>query len=233
MLPIRRYPGPVATRETATRPSAPRARRHAGPRWSRLEGPERRRQILAAAGRLFSRRNYGAVSTADIAAEAGVTRGLVHHYFGTKRELYLEVVRSILRLPPGMFAAEIAAGDRRSALAAAVDRWLEVAERNQGVLLAGHGAQGFGRDAEVESIFDEARERTADRVIEILRPGEAPAVASPVLRAAVRAYAGFVEAATFDWLRGGALTRAQLRELLVGGLLALDSEVLPAVEGAA
>ena len=95
-----------------------------------------------------------------------------------------------------------------AALGAAVDRWLDVAERGRGMLLAAHGAQGFGRDPEVEAIFDRARERTADQVIEILRPGRAAERRRPPeLRAAVRAYAGFVEAATFDWLRGGPLTR--------------------------
>jgi AcrR family transcriptional regulator len=199
------------------------------PRWSRLDVAERRGQILAAARRLFSERHYGAVSTADIAAEAGVTRGLVHHYFGGKRALFLEVVRSILLLPEGAFAAEIASGDPEAALRAAVERWLDVTERSGEMLLATHGAQGFGRDPEIEEIFDRARERTADQVIEILRPGEPPEAATPELRATVRAYAGFVEAATFDWLRGGPLSRAQLRELLVGGLLALDREVLPRV----
>ncbi len=202
------------------------------PRWSRLDTAERRRQILSAARRLFSERHYGAVSTADVAAEAGVTRGLVHHYFGGKRALFLEVVRSILQLPQGVFAAEIASGDAEAALRAAVDRWLDVTERSGGMLLATHGAQGFGRDPEIEEIFDAARERTADQVIEILRPGRPPAAAPPELRAAVRAYAGFVEAATFDWLRGGALSRDQLRELLVGGLLALDRDVVPRLEEA-
>src|SRR5688500_7181335 len=200
----------------------------APPRWSRLDVAERRGQILAAARRLFSERHYGAVSTADIAAEAGVTRGLVHHYFGGKRALYLAVVRSLLQLPAGVFADELAGGDTEAALGAAVDRWLDVSERG-GMLLAAHGAPGFGRDPEVEEIFDRARERTADQVIEILRPGEEPDAAPPELRAAVRAYAGFVESATFDWLRGGPLSRVQLRELLIGGLLALDRDVLPRV----
>ena len=202
----------------------------APPRFSRLDTAERRGQILSAARRLFSDRHYGAVSTADIAAAAGVTRGLVHHYFGGKRELYLEVVRSLLELPPGLFSEELASGDTETALGAAVDRWLDVSERSGGVLLAAHGAQGFGRDEEVERIFDDARERTADAVIAILRPGQ-PVVDAPVeLRAAVRAYAGFVESATFDWLRGGPLSREQLRELLVGGLLALDRDVIPRVK---
>ena len=29
----------------------------------------------------------------------GVARGLLHHYFGTKRDLYLEVIRSVVRVP--------------------------------------------------------------------------------------------------------------------------------------
>jgi AcrR family transcriptional regulator len=57
-----------------------------------LEHDERRAQILACARRLFSERHYDAVPTEEIAREAGVARGLLHHYFGTKRELFLSVV---------------------------------------------------------------------------------------------------------------------------------------------
>ena len=59
----------------------------------RLEPDARREQILSVAVRLFGERGYAAVSTGDVAAGAGVARGLVNHYFGTKKELYLEVVR--------------------------------------------------------------------------------------------------------------------------------------------
>src|SRR5205807_8880700 len=69
------------------------------PRWQRLEHDERRQQILDCARRLFSERNYASVSTSEIARQAGVARGLLHHYFGTKRELYLEVVRDLMRMP--------------------------------------------------------------------------------------------------------------------------------------
>src|SRR5947209_20620808 len=76
------------------------------PRWQRLDHDERRRQILLVARRLFSERNYDAVSTSEIAREAGVARGLLHHYFGTKRELYLEVVRNLMRMPSNPVPAE-------------------------------------------------------------------------------------------------------------------------------
>src|SRR5207253_3037464 len=47
----------------------------------------RRARVLAEATRLFSERGYAAVSTADIAAAAGVAEGNVFHYFGSKPEL--------------------------------------------------------------------------------------------------------------------------------------------------
>src|SRR5947208_9894051 len=119
-------------------PSVPRS----APRWQRLDHDERRRQILSCARRLFSERPYASVSTVEIAREAGVARGLVHHYFGTKRDLYLEVVREMLRVPDDVFAGS-------DALADSVDRWLTMVQRNRGTWLAAIGAQGFGSDPEV------------------------------------------------------------------------------------
>ena len=200
------------------------ARATDGPRWTRLEHSERREQILACARRLFSERHYGAVSMSEVASEAGVTRGLLHHYFGSKRDLYIEVVRSMFVLPPGVFAAARAEGDAEAALAQAVDLWLEMVSRNRETWLA--VAHGFGRDPDLEPIVEEARDRIADEVIGLLEPGD-PAEASPELRALVRAYAGFVQAATLDWLEGRRLTRTQVSELLARSLLVLYRDVLP------
>ena len=36
---------------------------------------------------LFAERGYDEVSVEDIASSAGVTRGLVHHYFGGRKEV--------------------------------------------------------------------------------------------------------------------------------------------------
>src|SRR5690348_5061063 len=94
------------------------------PRWQRLDHDERRRQILACARRLFSERNYASVSTADIAGEAGVARGLLHHYFGTKRDLYLEVVRSLMRTPANPVPLQSAGHDLERIIDDGVDRWL-------------------------------------------------------------------------------------------------------------
>jgi AcrR family transcriptional regulator len=51
----------------------------------RLEPDARREQILSVAIRLFGSKPYAEVSTTDVARDAGVARGLVNHYFGTKR----------------------------------------------------------------------------------------------------------------------------------------------------
>lgn len=194
------------------------------PRWQRLEHDERRRQILACARRLFSERNYASVSTSEIAREAGVARGLLHHYFGTKRDLYLEVVRSLMRTPSS--PVPLPGSDLEAVIDEGADRWLTMLERNRGTWLAAVGARGLGHDPEVEAILDQAREQTAERLIEAL-PGCKP---TPQLRAVMRAYSGFAEAASVEWLQRGRLTREQTHAALVQGFLSIVGDVLPAVE---
>src|SRR5215212_10228058 len=202
------------------------------PRWARLEHDERRSQILACARRLFSERHYGAVSTADIAREAGVARGLLHHYFGSKRDLYLEIVRSMVSMPLQRVPAELDGRAPKQVLAEGVDRWLEMLSRNRETWLVARGAQGFGHDPEVEAILEEARGAATDEVIAALRPGEQPVTAPPELRALVRAYAGLAEATSLEWLLHRRLTREQAHTLLYESFAALFRQVLEAVERA-
>jgi hypothetical protein len=83
---------------------------------------------------------------------------------------------------------------------------------NRQTYLATVGVEGFGHDPQLEAIVEEARERSADEVIGLLRPGEDPTEAPRELRALVRAYAGFVESATLQWLQRRTLTREQVEE---------------------
>ncbi len=56
-------------------------------------GSERTRDVLVAAVvRLLERRSAADLSVREIAAEAGVNHGLVHHYFGSKEGLIREAV---------------------------------------------------------------------------------------------------------------------------------------------
>jgi hypothetical protein len=112
-----------------------------------------------------------------------------------------------------------------------VARWLTMLERNRGTWLAAIGARGVGRDAEVEAILDEARDQAADRLIEALQTYEA-AQAPNELRALIRAYSGFAEAASIEWLERGRLSREQTHAVLVQGFLSIVRDVLPALERA-
>jgi len=197
------------------------------PRRTRLERDQRREQILARARRLFSERTYAAVSMEEIAAAAGVARGLLHHYFGTKRELYLEVVRELVRLPPPPLPEPGAGLTMEQAVSRSVDLWLDLVERNSGTWLAAVGAEGFGRDPQLERILDEARELTTDRVIEVLgRAADPP----PELRGLIRSYGGLAEAAVREWLERRSLTREQVHLMLTDTLMLLADDVLPRVE---
>jgi AcrR family transcriptional regulator len=194
-------------------------------RWTRL-GPEARRdQILAAARRLFEQGGYDAVSMSDVAEAAEVTRGLVHHYFGSKRELYLEVVRSVLSAAPALVAPADAASPeemvRRNASAT-----LDYFAANRGMMLALAPSADPGQDPEVAALADEARDAVVAQVLanhfgELEPPPEAQLI--------VRAFFGLVEAASREWLFKGRATREQVEALLSHGILALMREALPAV----
>jgi AcrR family transcriptional regulator len=201
------------------------------PRWQRLEHDERRAQIFGCARRLFSERSYDAVSTTDIANEAGVARGLLHHYFGTKRDLYLEVVRQLVRMPSNPVPLQAPGHGLELVIDESVERWLTMLERNRGTWLAAIAARGPGRDPALEAILEEAREQAADRLIEALQTYEAAQAPAP-LRALIRAYSGYAEAASIEWLERGRLSREQMHALLVQGFFSIVRDVLPAVERA-
>ncbi len=181
---------------------------------ARLEPDERRRQILEAAQRLFSERHYGAVPLDEIAAEAGVARGLINHYFGTKRDLYVEVVREMVRVPPLPVPEYVQGKSTRERVAEAIDGWLTMTSRNRGTWLDSVRSAGGLGDPEIAAVFEEAREDAAVRMVAILGLGPIEEVA-PERLAMMRAYGGLAEAATVQWLDHGRLTRQQVHELLV------------------
>lgn len=192
-----------------------------GPR-RRLDPAQRRAEILAAARRCFGEGSYSSVSTSDIAAAAGVARPLINHYFGGKRELYLEVVRQMTIVPAPVVDA-LPDGPPRLRLEIGIDRWIDVVERNRDAWLTVIDA---AHDPEVERIMREADEIAADRV---LAAAQLPANGHPQLRAMIRAYGGMLRAASREWLVRGTLERAELRAFLVESLVQLLETTYPAV----
>jgi AcrR family transcriptional regulator len=53
----------------------------------------RREELLLAALKVFSRRGLAATKIGDIAEAAGMSHGLVYHYFPSKEEIFAELVR--------------------------------------------------------------------------------------------------------------------------------------------
>jgi AcrR family transcriptional regulator len=195
------------------------------PRWRRLEPDERREQILECAVRLFGERPYAAVSTSDIAREAGVARGLLNHYFGTKRDLYLEVVRKLVLLPD--FAdTRVMTGPLRTRVQRSVDWFLDVVSVHAKAFVAVTGAEGVGDDPEIERILAEADDTAAGKVLETV--GVSADVEQH--RAVIRAYGGLVKAAVREWVRGETLTRDQVHLLLSQALITIVRDVLPEME---
>jgi AcrR family transcriptional regulator len=62
----------------------------------RMRAPERRRQLLDVARKVFGRRGYHTVTMDAVAREAGVTKPILYDHFPSKRELYLALLEADL-----------------------------------------------------------------------------------------------------------------------------------------
>ncbi|WP_158888412.1 TetR/AcrR family transcriptional regulator [Amycolatopsis anabasis] len=199
------------------------------PKWRRLEPDERKEQIFACAARLFGERPYTEVSTSDIANEAGVARGLINHYFGTKRELYLAVVRRALTVPH-VGVEILPAGSLEERADSAIHWFLDLITSRGQMWLTAITPEGIGRDPDVDRIVEEADQESADLVLEAVglsRDSEH----GKELNALVRAFGGMVKSAGREWLVRGELNRQQVHALLSKSLVTLVGEVFPVVQG--
>ncbi|MEU9110046.1 TetR family transcriptional regulator [Streptomyces xanthophaeus] len=76
-----------------TEPAKPRRRGPGRPRQDEAgEGPGTQERIRLAAREVFAERGYDKTSVRGIAKVAGVDPALVHHYFGSKDELFAEAI---------------------------------------------------------------------------------------------------------------------------------------------
>ena len=182
-------------------------------KYQRLGATQRRDQLLDVANALIAERGYADVSIEGIASSAGVTRGLVHHYFGGRKEVYVALVERLGavredQLPPPVGRSARARVDN------SVSRWLDWTEANRTIYL--------GTIAPGEDIADpEVRRVVADlrgRAVALLTSFHSDiAQDSPRLRYALECWTGLNRAATRRWLRGEA-TREATHELLASTL---------------
>src|SRR3954452_12902411 len=163
-----RVPAPM-TRRGRSSPDSGRAwqaRAVTTTRGRRLEPDARREQLLQCAITVFGEKPYAEVSTTEIAAAAGIARGLLNHYFGTKRDLYLEVVRRLVAVPEvdGLMLR----GSTRSRIDTGVGWFLDAVAPHGRTFLAVTGAGGIGDDPEIEAIIAEPVDLPARRVLEVV-----------------------------------------------------------------
>jgi len=192
----------------------------------RLDNDQRRAQLLELAKRAFSDRSYDEVSIDDLARVAGISKGLLYHYFPTKRDLYVaglreiadELVEAVLQV-----AADLLPVDR---VRASVDAYLEhVARHSRAFVALMRG--GIGSDPEVAAVVDRVRTRLFDKLLS--GSGLASLVTSdPRLETAMRGWIGFVEAASIDWCANPRLSQAELRDLMTAVLLEVIRVAAPA-----
>jgi AcrR family transcriptional regulator len=187
----------------------------AEPAYTRLDVDERRRQLLDAGTRLFTEHPYEELTMSRIAAEIGISKGLLYHYFPSKADYF----RATLEQAAGELARATAPDPSLPAaeqLLHAVDAylcWIDDHSDSYVKLLRSANAL-----SEVSSLIDRVRDETAERIVASLTPRRRKP--RPALRTAVHAWLWSIDGACLDWLERRDLSRDQLRDLLVRGFLA-------------
>ncbi|CAL9647106.1 TetR/AcrR family transcriptional regulator [Streptomyces sp. NPDC058947] len=186
----------------------------------RLSTEERRAQLLSVGARLFSENPYDDVWIEQVAEIAGVSRGLLYHYFPTKRDFFAAVVEReserMLRMTAAVPGVPV-----RAQLAAGLDTFLEYVQAHAHGYRAFHRADAAG-DQAVRRVYQRALAAQERQILAALAedPEFGPAFQErPEVRLAVRGWLAFTTSVCLEWLRDAELTRDQVRELCARALL--------------
>ncbi|WP_405551074.1 TetR/AcrR family transcriptional regulator [Streptomyces sp. NBC_01171] len=186
----------------------------------RLSTEERREQLLSVGARLFSESPYDDVWIERVAEIAGVSRGLLYHYFPTKRDFFAAVVEReserMLRMTAAVPGVPV-----REQLGAGLDAYLGYVEAHAHGFRAFHRADAAG-DQAVRRVYQRALAAQERQILAALAadPEFGPAFeGSPHARLAVRGWLAFTTAVCLEWLREGEPGRGQVRELCARALL--------------
>ncbi len=190
------------------------------PRRTRLSPIERRDALLSAADALFRSQPYDEISMGDIARAAGVSHGLVYHYFPNKRAVRTaNFEREAKRLEAALAPNNALEPQERSW--AAIDNFVRYAETN---------TEGLVETARADSVTDPELKALADRVRGSVIDGIVAELglrtASPVLRLSLVAWFASAERAAIEWVAGVGVERDVLVRLLVLSLRSALADAL-------
>jgi len=178
----------------------------------RMSPDSRREQLLAHGVRLLSSRPLDELSIDVLAEEAGISRGLLYHYFGNKQDFHTAVVQ---RAADDLFArtAPTGEGGPLEQLAGSLARYVDyVTENYQGYVSLLRGAAG-GHEG-LREIYEASRSALTDRLFEGPVAQEAAALGltdTPAVRLLVHGWAAFMEDVVLEWVRDDrGITREEL-----------------------
>lgn len=193
----------------------------------RLSPEDRRAQLLDLGAALFASLPYDEVHIERVAEQAGVSRGLLYHYFPNKRAFFAELVRR----GSERMAADTAPNPALSPLEQlrlGVDHYLDHVQNNE------HGSRALHRgaasaDLEVQGIVEESMRLHEERIVGALAPdGNVHELA----RVAVRSWTLLLRHAGQELLDHPELGREDVCDLCVnafaGMMLGLPEDARPA-----
>ncbi|ABL83197.1 transcriptional regulator, TetR family [Nocardioides sp. JS614] len=190
---------------------------------TRLTPEQRRSQLLDLGVRLLATRSLDELSIDLLAEEAGISRGLLYHYFGNKHAFHEAVVR---RAADDLIAQTAPPSDGEpmvrlvTSLAAYVDY---VVANHEGYLSLVKAAAG-GNET-LREIYEEARAALNSRIFREDAQGEI-IPDTPVTRLVVRGWSAMIEELVLSWIAApGDLTRDQLLDILAASLPAIVETV--------
>jgi AcrR family transcriptional regulator len=186
-------------------------------RTARRLPPERRRaQLLDAASDLAAGRDLATLSVQDIARHAGVSEGLLYHYFPTKQALLDAAAARAAETMTAALEAGGADGDPRALLLSGLGAYLDHVRADPvgwRVLLAARS----GEPARIAAAMDARSRALALRALAVTDP-------SPALALVVDGWLAFEKQVCLTWLEQPGASRAAVEDVLVTTFLqALDA----------
>ncbi|MFK7998694.1 MAG: TetR/AcrR family transcriptional regulator [Polyangiales bacterium] len=182
---------------------------------ARLSEVERRESLLAHGAVLFAQQPVDSLPMAKIAAGAGCSKGLLYHYFGSRRGYYVAVLETVAsKLIEEMRPEDDVSFDE--AFEGSVRRFLRFARSHPSEFRLLVRA-GLGVDAEAEAVLSRVRNAAGAFVLAQLR-----ATPSTYLRIALGGWISFAESAALAWVdslqREGSVDDDAMLQLLVDAL---------------
>ncbi|NIL74171.1 MULTISPECIES: TetR/AcrR family transcriptional regulator [Rhodococcus] len=184
---------------------------------TRMSPEERRAQLISLGTEMLSERPLEQVSVEDIADQAGVSRGLLFHYFSSKQDFHLAIVREASREMLERTAPDTSL-EPYEILRDSIANYVDYVTENRETFISLLRGSATG-DPDMRAVFEETRSAMAERTVANLHKLDVDA--NPTTELAVRGWIAFVEEATISWLQDPKITRDELIDLEVGALPAV------------